>query len=128
MMNEKQLIDSILYMLNEYDNMQDFLQCENMDREEFTDLCNDGFYSEITCGTYNGATDTFTPYELTDQNIIMTLSQMMSDCDFYDFIDEITENESINNDWNYLQYINELVHFYNIIIIKDEKRLYIDMN
>lgn len=128
MMNEKQLIDNILYVLNEYDNMSDFLECENMDHEEFTDLYNDGFYSEITCGTYNGSTDTFTPYELTDQNIIMTLSQMMNDCDFYDFINDITEDEAINNNWHDLQYINELVHFYNIIIIKDEKRLYIDMN
>lgn len=39
MMNEKQMIDSILYMLNEYDNMNDFLKCENIDHEEFKELC-----------------------------------------------------------------------------------------
>ena len=128
MMNEKELINNILYALNEYDDMKDFLECENMNRDEFEKLYNNGWYSEITCGVYNGATDTFTPYELTDQNIIMTLSEMMSDFDFYNFVDEITEDKAINNNWNYLQYINEIVYFYDIIIIKDERKIYINMD
>lgn len=128
MMNEKQMIDSILYMLNEYDNMSDFLECENMDKMEFEELHDNGFYSEITCGTYNGVTDTFTPYQLTNENIISTLYTMMNEFEFWEFVNDIVENEAINNNWHDLQYINELVHFYDIIIIKDERKIYIDMN
>lgn len=79
-------------------------------------------------GTYNGATDTFTPYQLTNENIISTLYTMMNEFEFWEFINEIVENEAIENNWHDLQYINELVHFYDIIIIKDERKLYIDMD
>lgn len=127
-MNNQQIVNNIMIVLNEYDNMQDFLYCENMEHEEFTDLYNNGWYNDITCGTYNGATDTFTPYELNEENIIMTLSQMMNDFNFWEFVNDLTENEAIKDDWHGLQYINELVHFYDIIIIKDERKIYIDMN
>lgn len=124
----KQLKDSVLNSLNEYENMNEFLQCENMDKMEFEEMIGDGWYFDITCGTYNGATDTFTAWKLTNDNIIDTLYQLMPDFDFYNFVDEITENESINNNWDKLQYINELVNFYDIIIIKDINKIYIDMN
>lgn len=127
-MNNQQIINNIMMALNEYDNMSDFLECENMNHEEFTDLYNNGWYSEITCGTYNGVTDKFTPYELNEENIIMTLSQMMNDFDFWEFVNDLTEDEAINNNWNGLLYINQLVNFYDIIIIKDERKIYIDMN
>lgn len=127
-MNNKQIINNIMYALNEYDNMNDFFKCNNIDRDVFEELIENGWLCDITCGVYNGVTDTFTPWKLTDDNIIDTLYELMSDFDFYNFVDEITENEAINNNWNKLQYINELVYFYDIIIIKDERKIYIDMD
>ena len=127
-MNNQQIINNITNALIKYDSMQEFLQCENMDKLEFEELCDNGWYSEITCGTFNGASNTFTPYQLNEENVILTLSQMMNDFNFWEFINDLTEDEAINNNWHGLLYINQLVNFYDIIIIEDERRLYIDRN
>lgn len=127
-MNNQQIINNIINALIKYDSMQEFLQCENMDKLEFEELCDNGWYSEITCGTFNGASNTFTPYQLNEENVILTLSQMMNDFNFWEFINDLTEDEAINNNWHGLLYINQLVNFYDIIIIENERRLYIDRN
>lgn len=127
-MNNQQIINNIINALIKYDSMQEFLQCENMDKLEFEELYDNGWYSEITCGTFNGASNTFTPYQLNEENVILTLSQMMNDFNFWEFINDLTEDEAINNNWHGLLYINQLVNFYDIIIIENERRLYIDRN
>lgn len=127
-MNNQQIINNIMNALIKYDSMQEFLQCENMDKLEFEELYDNGWYSEITCGTFNGASNTFTPYQLNEENVILTLSQMMNDFNFWEFINDLTEDEAINNNWHGLLYINQLVNFYDIIIIENERRLYIDRN
>lgn len=102
-----------------YKDFEEFSKYKNMDEEN-------GFIIDITCGTYNGATNTFTPWRITDDNIIDTLIQALSDLDYYNIIANMID-EDISN-WKTEQFIYELVSFENIFIIEDTRNIYIDRN
>ena len=59
--------DLILSNITKYKDFEEFSKYKNMDEEN-------GIIIDITCGTYNGATNTFTPWRITDDNIIDTFS------------------------------------------------------
>lgn len=111
--------DLILSNITKYKDFEEFSKYKNMDEEN-------GFIIDITCGTYNGATNTFTPWRITDDNIIDTLIQALSDLDYYNIIANMID-EDISN-WKTEQFIYELVSFENIFIIEDTRNIYIDRN
>ena len=83
--------------------------------EVFSDQMNRGFLQDITCGTYNGATDEFTPWELTDDNIVETVRQALNEDEF---IFDMVVNRDINQeDWTIADYIREYTEVYEVFII-----------
>lgn len=89
--------------------------------EDFADQMERGFIREITCGTYNGATDDFTPWELTDDNILNTIYNALHEDDFYDFValyhedhpDDLAELER----WSNADWVREYTEVYEVFII-----------
>ena len=88
---------------------------------DFADHMARGFIQNITRGTYNGATDDFTPWELNDNNILDTIFNALHEDDFYNFVaayhedhpDELAELER----WSNADWIREYTEVYEVFII-----------
>ena len=83
--------------------------------EVFADKLESGFIQDITCGTYNGATDDFTPWELTDNNILDTIWQALNEDDF--IFDMVVNQDIIQEDRTNADYIREYTEVYEVFII-----------
>lgn len=83
--------------------------------EVFSDQMDRGFLQDITCGTYNGATDEFTPWELTDDNIIETVWQALNEDEF--IFDMVVNRDIILEDWTNADYIREYTEVYEVFIV-----------
>ena len=83
--------------------------------EVFSDQMDLGFIQDITCGTYNGATDDFTPWELTDNNILDTIWQALNEDDF--IFDMVVNQDIIQEDRTNADYIREYTEVYEVFII-----------
>ena len=85
MVNMK-LIDAVLNNVTQYDDFEDF-SCYhgNITRDEWQEYRADGWASEITPGTYNGATKKFTRVsKLTDSDIVNAIKSDIEDDEFID--------------------------------------------
>lgn len=116
----------ILSNITKYENFEEYSKYMNTDKEEFKENEANGFVINITCGTYNGATDEFTPCRITDDNIIDTLVQALSDLDYYNIIANMVDEDTTN--WKIEKFIYELVSIEKIFIIEDIRNIYIDRN
>lgn len=65
-----------------YRSMEEYLRLHNMDMEEFTNEIENGWIENITCGTYNGASDTFDSWNVTPKNIVKTLLNEYNESEF----------------------------------------------
>lgn len=84
----KELIEAIINHVTEYQTIDEYLQSENMTVDDFSEAKENGYIQEITCGTYNGASDTFTPWRLTPENVAETIRIDMIETDYFDEIEE----------------------------------------
>ena len=84
---------------------------------DFSDLMDSGFIQDITCGTYNGATDEFTPWELNNENILDTILNALQEEDFYDLVTQYEEDENALNEWSNADWIREYSEVYEVFII-----------
>lgn len=116
----------ILSNITKYKDFEEYSKYMNTDKEEFKENEANGFIINITCGTYNGATDEFTPCRITDDNIINTLVQALSDLDYYNIIANMLDEDTTN--WKIEKFIYELVSIENVFIIEDTNSIYIDRN
>ena len=116
----------ILSNITKFKDFEEFSKYENMNKQEFKDNELNGFIINITCGTYNGATNTFTPWRINDNNIIDTLIQTLSDLDYYNIIADMVDENT--NNWSIDKFIYELVTIENIFIIENTKSIYINKN
>ena len=114
--------DISLMNVSYYDSKAEYIRLSFMDvktveeaAEVFSDQMDRGFLQDITCGTYNGATDEFTPWELTDDNIVETVRQALNEDEF---IFDMVVNRDINQeDWTIADYIREYTEVYEVFII-----------
>ena len=83
--------------------------------EVFADQLDSGFLQDITCGTYNGATDEFTPWELNNKNILDTIWQALNEDEF--IFDVVINRDIIQEDWTDADYIREYTEVYGVFII-----------
>ena len=83
--------------------------------EVFSDKLESGFIQDITCGTYNGATDDFTPWQLNDNNIIETVWQALNEDDF--IFDMVVNRDIIQEDWTNADYILEYTEVNEVFIV-----------
>ena len=98
--NEK--IKMILNNIIHYKDFEEFEKYNNLDQEDFKERIEDNYIHDITLGTYNGASDTFTKNIINNENIINTIITDIRDIDFYNFFeDEFIEENNIktSSDW-----------------------------
>ena len=103
-MNSKQneKIKMILNNIIHYKDFEEFEKYNNLDQEDFKERIEDNYIHDITLGTYNGASDTFTKNIINNENIINTIITDIRDIDFYNFFeDEFIEENNIrtSSDW-----------------------------
>lgn len=91
---------------------------------DFNDYMEHGFIQDITCGTYNGATDEFTPWELTDDNIVETVWHAINEDEF--IFDMVVNRDIIQEDWTNADYIREYTEVYEVFII--DGRVYVNQD
>lgn len=98
--NEK--IEMALNNIAHYKDFEEYEKYNNFDQEDFEERIGDNYIHDITLGTYNGASDTFTKNIINNENIINTIITDIRDIDFYNFFeDEFIEENNIktSNDW-----------------------------
>lgn len=98
--NEK--IKMALNNISHYKDFEEFEKYNNLGQEDFKERIDDNYIQDITPGTYNGASDTFTKNIINNENIINTIITDIRDIDFYNFFeDEFIEENNIktSNDW-----------------------------
>ena len=98
--NEKRQI--ALSNITHYNDFKEYEKYNNVDQEEFKEFLELGSTQEITLGLYNGAIDTFTKRNITDNHIIDAIITEIKESDFYNYFDDefIKENNIITiNDW-----------------------------
>lgn len=114
----EQLEQIILGNIGHYENFEEYAKFNNFD--DYEEFKADPFIVDITCGTYNGATQTFTPWAINDNNLINTITQDIKDGDLYETLEDYTEGTM---DINYaLTYIE----FYKVFTIGN--RVYVDLD
>lgn len=107
-----------LLNITKYEDMRDFLAHENMTADDFETERECGYIQCITRGTYNGATDTFTPWELTDENIKETLYHEAMEAEFLEiFWDAEDGGDDDPTTWDNARIIFEFSCFYDVAII-----------
>ena len=117
-------INVSLMNVSYYDSKAEYIRLSFMDvktdeeaAEVFSDQLESGFLQDITCGTYNGATNEFTPWELNNENILNTIYNALHEADFYNFIAQYEEDENALNDWSNADWIREYTEIYEVFII-----------
>ena len=96
----------------------------------FIDEMERGFIHDITCGTYNGASDTFDPWSVNDENILDTIHNDIMDNDFYNFVasymyDDTDDLEELK-EWTDADYIREYTEVYTVFIIGNNVYVNVD--
>ena len=99
---ENEKIEIVLNNIVHYKDFEEFEKYNNLDREDFKERIENNYIQDITPGTYNGASDTFTKNIINNENIINTIITDIRNIDFYNFFeDEFIEENNIktSNDW-----------------------------
>ena len=107
-----------------YDNLEEFLEFNNINKDEFNEKVTGGWYLDCTCGTYNGALDTFDPWEINPENVADSLVNAFHEMDLEE---DLMELEGWNDNTETTRE-DILTYFtmYDIFILKDSKRIYLD--
>ena len=103
-MNSKQneKIKMILNNVSYYKDFKEYEKCNNIDKEEFKEFLELGYIQDITLGTYNGSTKTFTKDIINNEHIINAIKTEVTETDFSSFFEDefIKENDIKNSsDW-----------------------------
>ena len=110
--------------ITNYKNFDDFAKHNGYyTREEFENEMQDGWFADMTCGTYNGATNTFTPWQLTENNNINAILNYIHECELYEYISECTESES---ELEPIEYVRSFTEIYDVFTF--EGKIYADLN
>ena len=93
---------------------------EETSEEDFNEQVERGLIFDITCGVYNGATDDFTPWRLTDNNILDTILNALHENQYCDtgYYGNCTEEEAKEFEtWSNADWIREYTETYNVFVI-----------
>lgn len=106
--------------IEHYKDFEEYSDANPVTLEEFEDYKERGFIQDITCGTYNGATNTFTPWEINLDNLINTILQDIRDCDYYQVLNDYTDVQTP------LGYVLAYTEMYNVFTIGE--RVFVDLD
>lgn len=109
-----------------YENLEEFLKFNNMDKDEFDNKVMEGWYLDCTCGTYNGTSNIFSPWIINPENVADSLVRVFYEMEWdINLVDlEGWEDDSKVTREDILNYFTDS----SIFIIKDSKRIYLDMD
>ena len=85
--------------------------------EVFDEQLERGFIHDITCGTYNGAIDKFTPWQLNNNNILDTILNALHYEDFYNYVAMYSDEMADLENWSNADWIREYSEVYEVFII-----------
>lgn len=91
---------------------------------DFNDYMEHGFIQDITCGTFNGANDDFTPWRLTNMNILDTILNEIHETEFIGVFSGLMEGTEDVSQWSYADWIREYTEVYEVFII--DGRVYVN--
>lgn len=114
----EELKEFILANITHYEDFEEYEKYNNLTYEEFEDCRESGFIYEITCGTYNGATDTFDPWAV--NNLISAIINDIREGDLYESLEDFVGG---TRNIDYALAYSEL---YNVFTIGDY--IYVDMD
>lgn len=116
-------LEKALYNVTSFADFEEFAEYnKGYTQDLFNSEVEEGYIQDITRGTYNGATDTFTPWELNNENLFDTILSEIHESDFYNMFGELEtiERQAAYND---AEWIEEYCLFYNVFTIGN--RVYI---
>ena len=106
--------------IEHYKDFEEYSKANNVTLEEFEDYRESGFINEITCGTYNGATDKFVYWEINLDNLINTILQDIRDCDYYQVLNDYTDVQTP------LGYVLAYTEMYKVFTVGE--RVFVDLD
>ena len=116
----EELEQFILGNIEHYEDFEEYSKDNDTSLEEFEDYRESGFINEITCGTYNGATNKFVYWEINLDNLINTILQDIRDCDYYQVLNDYTDVQTP------LGYVKAYTEMYNVFTIGE--KVYVDLD
>lgn len=120
--NEK--IEMALNNVIHYKDFEEYKKYNNLDREEFKESVEDNYIQEITLGTYNGSTKTFTSDIINNENTIKAIRTEVVESDFFHFFDDEFIEE--NNIKNYSDWILLYTEFYEVFTL--DNSIYVELD
>lgn len=113
-----------LLNITHYNDFKEYEKCNNLDIEEFKEWLELGYIQEITLGLYNGATDTFTKRDITDNHIIEAIETEIKESDFYNFFEnEFIEKNNIITTDDWIRLYSEMYEVFTL-----NESIFVDMN
>ena len=106
--------------IEHYKDFEEYSKANNVTLEEFEDYRESGFINEITCGTYNGATNKFVYWEINLDNLINTILQDIRDCDYYQVLNDYTDVQTP------LGYVLAYTEMYKVFTVGE--RVFVDLD
>ena len=117
----EQKVQFILGNIEHYESIEEYSEANyNVSLEDFEESKADGFIADITCGVFNGATREFTPWVVSDSNLINTIIQDIRDGDLYEMLEDYSEGTMG------IDYALTYTEFYKVFTIGE--RVYVDMD
>ena len=120
----EELKEFILGNIEHYEDFAEYSRYNiNTTLEEFKDYQERGFIQDITCGTYNGATNTFTPWEANDDNnLIRAIINDIRLSDLYERLEDYVYVEGTR----LIDYALTYSEIYNVFTIGNS--IYVDLD
>lgn len=111
--------------ITHYKDFKEYEKYNNIDIEEFREKLELGYIQEITLGLYNGATNTFTKRDITNNHIIEAIKTEIIESDFYNYFDDelfIKKNNIVTTD----DWIILYIEMYDVFTLNES--IFIDVD
>ena len=125
-MNSKQneKIEIALNNISHYKDFEEFEKYNNLDQEDFEEMSEDGYIQDITLGTYNGSTKTFTKDIINNEHIINAIKTEVTETDFSSFFeDEFIKENDIKNSSDWVLLYTEIYYVFTL-----DNSIYVELN
>ena len=120
--NEK--IEMVLDNVSYYKDFKEYEKYNNLDQEVFKELLDDGYIQDITLGTYNGSTKTFTKDIINNEHIINAIKTEVIETDFSSFFeDEFIKENDIKNSSDWVLLYTEIYYVFTL-----DNSIYVELN
>ena len=121
---ENEKIEIALNNVSYYKDFKEYEKYNNLDQEVFKELLDDGYIQDITLGTYNGSTKTFTKDIINNEHIINAIKTEVIETDFSSFFeDEFIKENDIKNSSDWVLLYTEIYYVFTL-----DNSIYVELN